>query len=222
MVDIDSVLFSMLTRERTLRHPTARNFSADDWLKAAKSIENPSDRDIRLLLAAVYYGNEIEMSRNTFESALFPNMDRRSATLLSVAMANYNFNSLTEKSLETRKKSGSDFVHLGLAAQVSLEGSYPGNQSSPDTAITAVVDTLPHCLERANRCPKESKATADDYWKLGAKLFATMSIEHGLRDPGRPPCGKTGRCEKTTTAGVTNPLTKDLPPFGMCGSGDTK
>ncbi len=182
MDDIDSVLFSKLAHDKSLRHPTARNFDPEKWVAAAKTIIEPSTRDIRLLLAAIYYGNEISALRRTFEPELFADLDRRSATLLAIAMANYNFITLTDKALEARKKGGKDFIHLGLAGQTAFEIGYPGNHSSPDTAITAIVDTLPHCLERANRCPEHSTITKAKYWKLGAKLFRTMSIEHCLRD----------------------------------------
>src|SRR5258707_5731008 len=106
MTEAESALFTMLVRERSLRHPTARNFDPNDWLKAAKAIETPSGRDIRLLFAALHYGNEIAVLRATFESQLFADMDRRSATLLSIAMANYNYNVLSGKAQRTRSKSG--------------------------------------------------------------------------------------------------------------------
>ena len=182
MDDIDSVLFSKLVRDKSLRHPTARNFGPEEWVAAAKTITVPSTRDIRLLLAAIYYGNEISILRRTFEPELFADLDRRAATLLTIAMANYNFITLTDKTLEARKKGGKDFIHLGLAGQTAIEIGYPGNHSSPDSAITAIVDTLPHCLERANRCPEHSTSTKANYWTLGTKLFSTMSIEHCLRD----------------------------------------
>jgi hypothetical protein len=90
MVQIESPLFDKLVIEKSLRHPTARNFDENAWIEAAKELSAPTDRDKQLLTAAVHYGAEISGLRKTFEKNLFPNLDRRSGVLLSLSMANYN------------------------------------------------------------------------------------------------------------------------------------
>src|SRR5262249_36212472 len=72
-------------------------------------------------------------------------------------------------------------VHLGIAGRQPIPNTYPRNETSPDAAVGAIVDTLPHCLERAITLPDIGNGNAD-FWEIGARLFAIMSVEHSLRD----------------------------------------
>jgi hypothetical protein len=184
MVDIESNLFARLTKAKSLPHPTARNFDKSKWLDAAKAVGILSKRDQELLDAALHFGNEIEALRLTYESRLFGSNDQRTGILLSVAMANYNFLILTKLANETvrkeqRKKDGP--ISIGSIARQPISGPYPGNTSNADSSVATIVDTLPHCIERALRLPAEGSPTKD-FWRSGSLLFAVLSVEHSLRD----------------------------------------
>jgi hypothetical protein len=182
MVEIESALFAKLVREKSLRHPTARNFDEAEWIAAFDSLEAPTKRDEQLAAAAVHYGREILSLRHIFESGLFDGLDSRTAILLSIGMANYNFVTLRLKGQKIARENVRDgVVHLGLIARAPIPSGFPGNQSSGDAGVANIVDTLPHCLERASSA-KGSLSKTDDMSSLGAKLFAVMSIEHSLRD----------------------------------------
>ena len=182
MVEIESPLFHRLIREKSLRHPTARNFDEAEWATAFDHLEAPTVRDEQLATAAVHYGREIRSLRQTFESNLFKDLDRRTAILLSIGVANHNFVALRQKGRKLARNSVRDgVVHLGLVGRTPIPSSFPGNETSGDAGTAIIVDTLPHCLERANSLTGPlSNTTAMS--ATGAKLFVTMSIEHSLRD----------------------------------------
>jgi hypothetical protein len=182
MVEIESRLFNELMRGK-LRHPTSRSFDRAAWINAAKALPDPSERDRRLLIAAVHYGDEIAGLRATFEENLFKGLDRRTAILISVAMANYNYRVLTDKVWEKARESVRDgVVSMGFSGRQEITGGAPGNEASPDTAVATIVDTLPHCLERADKLPIESVVSSPNYWEIGSRLYAIFSVEHSLRD----------------------------------------
>jgi hypothetical protein len=185
MVNIESNLFVLLTRTKSLPHPTARNFDRDKWLNAAKELGALSTRDQQLLDAALHFGTEIRALRSTYEPSMFEGCDQRTGIVLSVAMANYNFLILTKLAAEsTRKHIGvkDGPISVGSIARQPISGPYPGNISNADSAVAAIVDTLPHCIERAFRLPDGGETPTRDFWKRGSNLFAVLSIEHSLRD----------------------------------------
>lgn len=184
MVDIESELFSRLVRERSLPHPTARSFERQIWEEAIGSIDAPSARDNQLCIAAIYFGNEIAMLRKTFEARLFEGINRRTGVLLSIAMANQNFLALTRLAAESarrelRKKNGPQSV--GSLARQPISGPYPGSKTTSDSAIATIVDTIPHCLERAMRLSTQV-TPQKALWQQGSRLFAILSVEHNLRN----------------------------------------
>lgn len=180
----ESQLFRKLIREKSLKHPTARQFDGGAWADAARGLETLTERDQQLLFAATHYGRELALLRGTFEKKFFVDMSRREAVLLSIAMANYNYSILTETVHKQAKKSArrAKEIHLGVVGRETVQGPIPGNESTPDTIVANIVDTLPHCLERAGQLPEGMSTVAADFWQRGAGLFATFSIEHSLRD----------------------------------------
>lgn len=184
MVDIESFLFSQLTKNKSLPHPTARNFDRQKWIDAAAAGDTLSPRDKRLLAAALHFGNEIQSLRQTFEARLFESLAQRTAILLSIAMANHNYIVLRKRAAESvsnaiRRKGGA--VAPDRIARQPFAGAYPGSMSDADGAVTAIVDTIPHCIERAIRRPLHGQ-TPKDFWTHGSTLFAILSLEHSLRD----------------------------------------
>lgn len=125
------------------------------------------------------------MLRKTFEERLFNGIDRRTGVLLSIAMANHNFLNLTKMAAESarrelRKKRDRPQT-MGSLARQPISGSYPGSKTTSDSAIATIVDTIPHCLERAIRLPIQAP-TQKGLWQQGSSLFAILSVEHNLRD----------------------------------------
>jgi hypothetical protein len=182
MVQIESELFQRV-KARSLPHPTARKFDPLMWKTAASALQAPLERDKQLVEAAIFFGREIASLRARFEEKLLPGLDRRSALLLSIAMANYNYVILGEKAYKKVREDARAIgaVHLGLAGRQTIPTAYPGNQSSPDAAVGIIVDVLPHCLERAIMLPDAGKVDVN-FWEMGARLFGIMSVEHSLRD----------------------------------------
>jgi hypothetical protein len=184
MVDIESELFSRLVKSRSLPHPTARNFERQIWEDTIAAIKAPSSRDRQLFDAAIHFGVELQTLRGAYESLLFESMDKRTGILLSVAIANYNFFVLTKSAQDNarkqiRKKDGP--LSIGSLANQPIPGPYPGNSSTIDSSIATVVDTIPHCIERALRLPAAG-SERKDYWGPGLRLFSILSVEHSLRD----------------------------------------
>jgi hypothetical protein len=182
MIDIESALFLKLVREKALNHPTSRRFEADRWMAAAKALENLSERDQQLLSAALHYGTELKLLRMVFEEKLFKGVSRRDAIVLVIAMANYNYIILMDKAKKQIKESKHGGIfHLGSASRPLIAGALPGNQATPDTVVATIVDTLPHCLERADKLPADAGGGDVKYWEIGSQVFASMSVEHSLR-----------------------------------------
>lgn len=184
MIALESELFSRLTKNRSLPHPTARKFDRHAWVQAIDSIGAPTLRDFQLCTAAVHFGHEINSLRKTYESRLFEGLDERTAVCLSIAMANSNFLILMKMARESTRnelKKKEQPLSVGSLARQPILGPYPGSKSSSDSAIATIVDTIPHCLERALRLQSEFVAQKD-YALQGAKLSAIMSIEHNLRN----------------------------------------
>src|SRR3981189_3127131 len=176
MVEIESPLFLKLVRERSLQHPTSRRFDGRAWIEAANALPNQLTRDQQILSAALHYGSEIAKLRSTFENNIFDGLNRRDALLLSVAMANYNYSILSDKAHKQAKSGRGKVFHFGVAGHQTIKSGFPGNASTPDTAIATIVDTLPHCLERANRLPEAVPDNSVNYWKYGSRIFAIMSV----------------------------------------------
>jgi hypothetical protein len=212
MKNIESGLFSKLTKEKSLKHPTARNFNADLWLKEAGSLSEITDRDRNLLTAALFYGNQLKALRSAFENRLFESLDQRTGLLLSLSMANYNYSLVGEKSRKAAKELNSSrgFFSSSGAHEITITSSL-GNKISPDVAITAIVDTLPHCFERAAALPPKSDAITDvDLWKIGARLFSVMSIEHALRDLWQQVCWDGWALHRLNDEWRQEPVDRDL------------
>jgi hypothetical protein len=182
MVEIESELFSKLIIERSLRHPTARNFNAQQWLDAANSLCDRTERDVQLLTAALHYGHEIAGLRARFEQELFAKLDQRTGILLSITMANYNYVIADNKAHQAAKPRRHGIVDINFPTKITIGGPYPGNQATPDTVIATIVDTLPHCLERAINLPQQASLANVSFWEAGKTIFSVLSIEHSLRD----------------------------------------
>lgn len=180
---IESPLFDQLIKTKSLSQPTARRFDRAAWIRAAEALPELSERDQHLLFAALHYGGEIAALRKTFENSLFEGLDRRSGLLLAVAMANYNYRVLTEKALaKARESVTGDVVHLGYIGRQLMSVGAPGNEATPDTVVSTIVDTLPHCLERVKDLPVTAPENNIEFWDRGSRMYAVMSIEHSLRN----------------------------------------
>src|SRR6266436_1390285 len=127
MVEVESTLFSKLVNERSLRHPTARNFNAQDWVDAARSLAKPVKRDLQLLAAALHYGKEISSLRARFEREMFSKLDRRTGILLSIALANYNYHVAEIKATEAATPQHQNITDINFPTKITIGSSYQGN-----------------------------------------------------------------------------------------------
>jgi hypothetical protein len=183
ITELRSELFSKLVYQRRLRHPTARNFEPEAWKIAWKDLKNPTDHDGQLLVAALCYGHEVATLRETLEPQLYQGLNRRTAKIVTFATANQQYRLIQQKAKqEAQKYRKGGIARIDRLPSVKISLAYESNRVSPDAAVTAIVDTLPHCLERTNKLPDKAAAKNADLEEISAKLFTVLSVEHGLRD----------------------------------------
>jgi hypothetical protein len=182
MVKIESELFSQIVKKKSISHPTARNFDPVQWKAAAAKLTNPTERDQQLLAAGIYYGSEIKRLRDHFENRIFERLDRRTGILLTLAMANLNHRILGQKykTLARKRSRTSEVIDPMAIARQPISSSYPENRAAPDAAVATIVDTIPHCLERAFRSTNSCDPLRN-FHDAGSELFSIMSVEHALR-----------------------------------------
>lgn len=182
-VDIESELFRRATQEgaNRLLHPTARAYSASLWRDALNSLPSPSVRDRDLATAAIWFGGQMESLRATFETRLFEGLSRRQAIILSIAQTNREFRVLVRKAARAVRKSGSrDAFHVNHASESVVRGATAGNRHTIDDLGDALVDTLPHLLDRAVDRPLIGTSRGDVFQK-GVTAVQVLSIEHSIR-----------------------------------------
>jgi hypothetical protein len=178
----ESELYNALVKDKTLPHPTSRGFDRSKWQDAYHSLVAPSPRDEALAVAAIHYGTELRSLRNTFDDKIFKGMNRREAKIFSIAFANREFFFLSKKVVEKIESKPRGRVARLDNAGVLVSNAQSGEKLSPDSMTATIVDTLPHCIERAQRLAERTSNTEikldDDHFKL----YAVLSIEHSIRD----------------------------------------
>jgi hypothetical protein len=190
---IESEIFSQIVKKRTLPHPTARNFDAAQWRMAGSNLVNPTERDIQLLAAGLYYGNEIKQLRDRFEKLLFERIDKPTGILLTVAVANLTFRIFDRKAKKSARKRARENKVTELAAigRQPVASSYSGNQADPDAGIAAIVDTIPHCLERAFQ-QKGTKLELSEFHQAAHVFFRSYQSNTASAIYGSKYCGTAG------------------------------
>jgi hypothetical protein len=180
----ESELYNKVVKEKSLPHPTARNFDAKRWEEAFRALRAPSQRDESLAVAAIHYGTELQRLRKTFDDKIFKELNRRSAKIFSAAFANREFFVLMDNVAERMKAKAEQesVARLDGTAGILISNGQSGDELDPDAAMATIVDTLPHCIERAQRRPADPSANRVELDRDHFKLYAALSIEHSIRD----------------------------------------
>ncbi len=177
----ESKLARQLTA-KTLTHPTSAAFDDEAWRSAVMGLEDPSERDMQLALAALHFGGELASLRQTAIPRTTQGFSRPKLLRLLTAFANQQYLTLQSK---TRKKLKAQHtgqtLDIGRAQLVVVEGA-GGQEMPPDDLITYLVDSLPHWLfhiwQVSDDAPSNEPESLIDH---AAYALQVVSIEHSLR-----------------------------------------
>lgn len=176
---------SDLTRQlkaKTLTHPTNAAFDEAAWRSAVSAIDEPTERDLQLGVAAVHFGRELASLRTSTIPDAVSGFNRRRLVRLLVAFANQQYLTLQVKvRKELKAQNGGRVFDMERAQQMVVEGG-GGQQMSPDDLLTYLVNSLPHWLfhiwQVADDAPSDEPESVIDF---AAHAFRMFSIEHSLR-----------------------------------------
>ncbi|WP_170118325.1 hypothetical protein [Phreatobacter oligotrophus] len=131
--------------------------------------------------AALFFGQEISSFRRAVEDKIFPNLSRSSAIILTLALANRNFNVVKQKASDAlRKHEG--IAHLNTLSKIPIKTGFDGNELDVDSLITSLVDSIPNYLERAFRRDETPHCALRLNTSGIVTDFFVLSIERTLRD----------------------------------------
>lgn len=176
---------SELTRQlkaKTLTHPTNAAFDEAAWRSAVSSIDEPTERDLQLGVAAVHFGRELTSLRVSAIPGTVRGFNRRRLVRLLAAFANQQYLTLQAKvRKELKAQKGGRLFDMERAQQLVVEGA-GGQEMPPDDLLTYLVDSLPHWLfhiwQIADDAPSDEPESVIDF---AAHAFRIFSIEHSLR-----------------------------------------
>ncbi len=167
-----------------LSSPFAKNFNIDQWKYALVESKN-NERDTKLCLSAIFFGQQVSSLRQKYVETIFRGISKRSALVLAVGSANRNYLALKtdfrNKQNELAKSKNADPFHL---MDVGKAGSQiaPQKNLSRDDLTTAIVDTLPHWFFEAKNLKGEREPISTDFGLLELRAGRVLSVEAGLRD----------------------------------------
>lgn len=198
-----------------LSSPFAKNYLLDEWTRALElAIDN--DRDVRLCLAAIYFGAQISSLREQLVTHLFEGISKRSVLTLSVATANRNFFAIQRSFKENNKKVALDksvnATHLSDIGNYSVDISPQANLSA-DELITAIVDCLPHFFFEAKDLGNVREPLTTNFGDLERRAGFVLSIEAGLRDLWNSALWEGRGFKKENEKIIFGPFNKDAAYF---------
>ncbi|WP_204113648.1 hypothetical protein [Shimia biformata] len=183
--DLSSPIFTRATRGGDrLSSPFAKNFRVDEWKEALEEAEG-NERDVKLCMSAIFFGNQVSSLRDRHIKRIFKDISKRSALILAVGSANRNYFALIrdfrERQAERAKSKDSSPFHL---MEIGKAGSQiaPQENMSPDDLVTAIVDTLPHWFFEAKELSDDREPIGTDFGLLELRAGWALSVESGLRD----------------------------------------
>ncbi len=176
---------SDLTRQlktKALTHPTNAAFDEGAWRSAVSAIDEPTERDLQLGIAAVHFGRELASLRVSAIPRTVRGFNRPRLVRLLVAFANQQYLTLQAKvRKELKAQKGGRLFDMERAQQLVVEGA-GGQEMPPDDLVTYLVDSLPHWLfhawQVADDAPSNEPEPVIDF---AAAAFRIFSIEHSLR-----------------------------------------
>ncbi len=179
MTDAASRIFSKATSNKadSLKHPTARAFNDVEWVKTLSAIVNPTEQDLALTFAAVWFGKQIALLRLHTDSIL-SNLGRSDAVILAVAQLNREYATLQQRMARARhEERRQDYVDLQYAGQRLLRTGMVGNEVPADDINDALVDTLPVWLHQAFQRPVSETHKGVDYSQIGLNALRGYTLE---------------------------------------------
>lgn len=177
----DSELMRQL-KAKVLTHPTNASFDETAWRSAISAMEEPTERDLQLGVAAVHFGRELAFLRVAAIPGTVRRFNRRRLVRLLAAFANQQYLTLQGKvRKELKAQKPGRLFDIDRAQQLVVEGA-GGQQMPPDDLLTYLVDSLPHWLfhiwQVADDAPSDEPESVIDF---AAHAFRVFSIEHSLR-----------------------------------------
>ena len=167
---------------KALAHPTNAAFDEGAWRSAMAALEEPTERDLQLAVAAVHFGRELASLRVSAIPKTVRGFNRSRLIRLLAAFANQQYLTLQGKVRKGLKaqKTGRTF-DMDRAQQLVVENA-GGQEMPPDDLLTFLVDSLPHWLFHiwrvAEDAPLDEPESVIDF---AAHAFRIFSIEHSLR-----------------------------------------
>ncbi|WP_205481581.1 hypothetical protein [Sphingomonas arenae] len=146
------------------------------------AIDEPTERDLQLGIAAVHFGRELASLRVSAIPRTVRGFNRPRLVRLLVAFANQQYLTLQAKvRKELKAQKGGRLFDMERAQQLVVEGA-GGQEMPPDDLVTYLVDSLPHWLfhawQVADDAPSNEPEPVIDF---AAAAFRIFSIEHSLR-----------------------------------------
>jgi hypothetical protein len=206
----DSELKRQLTA-KALTHPTNAAFDEAKWRSAVAALDEPTERDVQLGLAAIHFGRELMSLRLSAIPGTVRGFNRHRLIRLLAAFANQQYLTLQAKVRKALKaQKGSRLFDMDRAQQLVVEGA-GGQVVPPDDLLTYLVDSLPHWLfhiwQVADDAPSDEPESVIDF---AAHSFRVFSIEHSLRHLWLEAFWLGTRFRKDGGALVDEPWDRDL------------
>ena len=180
---LNSEVFDRLRKKSgdRLASPFSKAFDYEAWCSAEKECRG-TVRDQDLLACGLFVAGQLKALRGTFFEKLFSGLSKRTAIRLALASANLefftfqkHFRRLVEKQFERGEP-----LHIEQLREIEFLG--PGNATSPDDFVTAVVDSVPHWLFEAKDLDDVREASGFNFQYLRRRCSAILSVEHALKN----------------------------------------
>lgn len=181
--DLPKSDLAQLLKSKKLEHPTSAAFDAAAWREAAARLDDRSQRDTDLAIAAIYYGSEIGGLRERMIPLIVAGMNRPQLVRVLVAFANQQYLTLLHKVItRTKANRRSGAIYEVERSQQQFVGNTGGQEMNADDLTTFLVDGMPHWLFHiwrvADDAPSTETGSIVQYAALASEI---VSIEHSLR-----------------------------------------
>jgi len=179
---LESEIFNKLRKGNDrLASPFSKAFDYEAWLRAEKECSG-SARDRDLLTCGLFVAGQLKALRGTFFEKLFSGLSKRTAIRLAMASANLEFFTFQKhfQRLVHKQFERGEPLHIEHLREIEFLG--PGNATSPDDFVTAVVDAVPHWLFEAKELVDVREATDFKFQDLRRRCSAILSVEHALKN----------------------------------------
>ena len=174
----------LVGREKpSLIPPTSARSELEDWENNIQQ-DMLCGEDINLIFAAAFIGPELALLRQSRLEGIFDNLDRVSAIRMGVASVNRGAIITTKQQATKAKEDTKDVTHVDMLTRPKIESL--SGKMSVDTAMTSLIDGLPHWLFQASKIPvdiiKPKKEEESDCFDIHRNAALFLSLERSLKD----------------------------------------